>query len=154
MLFKQCAVDVRLVTETACHHVPRVDTHVHPQSSERRVATPARVADVRPIRFRDGSDRLAVLVRVCFHRMLAEVAAFRKRLLANAASEPLSGDRDAGMLHCHVLAELDLVDERAPTQVTQVRFFPNMSLVVPVQIRSLREAASAAITLERFLSRM
>jgi len=137
MLLKKCAVDVGFVTETARHHVARVNPHVHTQSSECRVAPPTRVTDVGPIGFRDGADCLAMLIWMCFHSMLTKMAAFRKCLVANAAGEPLPGHCNARMILCHVFTQLHLVDKRASTQVTQVRFLANVPLVMSVQIGSL-----------------
>ena len=118
MLLKKCPVDVGFITETALHHVARMKPHMHSQRAESGVATPTRVTDVRAVRLRDCADCLAMLLRVRLHRMLPQMAALRKRLVADAARKPLPGDRDPCMILRHVIAELHLVDKRAATQMT------------------------------------
>jgi len=91
VLLEQRSVHVRLVTEAASEHVARVDPIVHAQRSARRVAVSARVADVRPVRLRNGADCLAVQLRVRLHRVQAEVATLGERLVADTARETLLG---------------------------------------------------------------
>jgi len=154
MLLQQRSVDVRLVAEAARQHVSGVDAHVHAQRAERRVATPTRVADVRPVGLRDGADGLAVQLRVRLDGVLAQVAALGERLVADAAREPLpgAGGGGAGVLLGQVLAQLHLVHERPAAQVAQVRLLADVALVVTVKVGALRETPPAPVALERFLA--